>query len=657
MKKCTVLWREAHFEDARVDSNAVARKKLLELLEHNPQAAQTDKDAEKKVRKLLQDAPEAAKRIVVIGRTGAGKSTFCGFLDGSLRKDPNMKGKHAWQSPDFKMGHHMKSETNEPKLKFCHWRGVDATLPIIIMDTPGTQDSRGDGTNEKHLRTIAGWVNGLSHIHLVILLVNPDSRMSCSDRQTLLEFQKRFGRKLWAHTMVAVNKWTFSQNNLPEEYEEDFRAELQEPIQSGLPGETGDAHLGLGLSEEECKKIPFAFLNVQYHHDDKDFLEVADAMKIELDKMKAKLKELLPWHVRVKGQSEPLNALIEEVRKSDKSEKLKKVFDQVNSMVDKPADLTEQKLRAVDQEIVRRGELEAAEKNLTEAVEAFDKFKEVGARRHADTFVQKFDTALKNLPDALLNPRISRLKPSWNLLKAALEGEKQLCNDLPTDLQKKVDTLIADAKRTKIIESVLSAWNISLINDQSNQVCEWGVGSEAELAQHILTSLTVLNNFRPADRRRAAIFAKWHGLKYSSTKEWVDASVAIKELEELLRDSKATEVPLKHVQEMKEKLEKTKGKDGKGKGKDGNGWAEEIRDGLSERGCADVCGRRGREGQDGTGGENGRPSMHDMSELGCVDICGQRKAQGNVWTWERRRAWWGGKKGSLGMSERGCAGV
>jgi hypothetical protein len=424
------------------------------------------------------------------------------------------------------------------------------------MDTPGLGDGRGEQKDEKHLRTIAGWVNSLSHVHLVILMVTPEARMTCSTRQILLEFQERFGKGLWAHTMVAVNRWKFCGRDLPEEFEQEFREVLQEPIPSGLLGETGDDHLGLGLTEEVCSKmLPFAFLDVQYHSED---TKVDEAMQTQLLKMKNEQTKLEPWRVRVQAQSEPLNALIDAVRKSNDSATLHQVFNRVKPIADKPADLTEEKLHAVDEEIVRRKEVEAAMKSLSEAEEALGNFKEEGTQKHAETFVQKFDTAMRTLPDGMTNPRkVSSLKLSWDVLKAALEGKEDLCKDLPMELQPKVDQLLQELKRMKKIETILSAWNIKLSKDQLNQISAWGAGSEAELAGYI--SAAGLSNFPDAAHARANILKEWNDLKDSSTEKWTDASAKVmKDLEVLLSNSKKNEVPLIHVQEMEKKLEKAK---------------------------------------------------------------------------------------------------
>ena len=538
--------------DPLQDTSEAARKRVLDLLEKNPQAAPGDQKAEEEVCTQLGDASDAAKRIVVIGGTGAGKSAFCGLLDGSLTRDPNIEDETAWSS-NYKLGHGVNAETDVPELRVGDWLGTDAEFPVVIVDTPGMGDSRGGQKDEEHLRTIAGWVNGLRHIHLVVILVDNQTRMSSSLRMILLEFQKRFGKDLWAHAMVVVNRWDFYGDKSRTRFAAQFREVLQGPIESGLPGQPSNTHFGLGLTEEECNKmLPFAFLNVQRRQTE------VKAMEIELGKMKAKLKELEPWHVRVKAQSEPLNDLIDAVRKSNDSATLKHVFDSAKSTVDKPTDLTEEKLSAVEEEILRREDLEAAEESLTKAVEAFNSFKEEGTSKHAETFVQKLDIAMQKLPNGMTNPRVSFLKPSWDMLKAALEGKRKLSQDLPIELQQKVNQLLEEIKEMKKIEAILSAWNIKLSKGQLNQLHILGMSSEEDLAQHI--SQAGLSDFPPAHHPRAEILAKWNGLKDSSTEKltWKAANDMVKKLEELLRGSKAAKVPQEQIQKMENKLRKAK---------------------------------------------------------------------------------------------------
>ena len=73
-----------------------------------------------------------------------------------------------------------------------------------------------------------------------------------------------------------------------------------------------------------------------------------------------------------------------------------------------------------------------------------------------------------------------------------------------------------------------------------------------------------------------------------------------------------------------------------GKGKVEMGWEKDR--GMSERGCADVCGQCGRKGKGGNAWGEG---LVGMSERGCAD-CRRKGKDGNGWG-----------EGPVGMSERG----
>ena len=127
--------------------------------------------------KMLLRQPSALWWLVALALA---KVPSAGFSMAVWKRDPNVRGKTAWSSINFKLGHtSFDSETEvNPNWNFAIGVELMQRFPIIIMDTPGLGDSRGEQKDEKHLRTIAGWVNGLSHVHLVILLVTPETRMT-----------------------------------------------------------------------------------------------------------------------------------------------------------------------------------------------------------------------------------------------------------------------------------------------------------------------------------------------------------------------------------------------------------------------------------------------------------------------------------------------
>jgi energy-coupling factor transporter ATP-binding protein EcfA2 len=248
---------------------------------------------------VSEEALRTSKRVVVIGETGAGKSAFCGLLEGSLE----FVDGH-WTST-FKLGHGSSSETNEPKLLAAQWRVRDDVLPILLLDTPGLGDSRGPQKDDEHMAEVARWVNGLGHVHAMVILLKNETRISHSLRENLQFFQRRFGKKMWDHTLMVVNKWSHETKaqkkrkagklQSAKQFEEEFRQMLQQDAS----GDGEDSDLGVGLSKERAEKVPFFFVDTHYDRDDEDEVK---SMENELREMKRWLRSLLEWKVGANSQ-------------------------------------------------------------------------------------------------------------------------------------------------------------------------------------------------------------------------------------------------------------------------------------------------------------------------------------------------------------------
>ena len=107
------------------------------------------------------------------------------------------------------------------------------------------------------------------------------------------------------------------------------------------------------------------------------------------------------------------------------------------------------------------------------------------------------------------------------------------------------------------------------------------------------------------------------------------------------------------------------------KGKVGNGWGEgPVR--MSERGCAEVRGRCGCKGSErgcedvrgrcrckGTGGNGWGEGPVGMSERGCADVCGRCGCKGKGWKWVggrtggHERAWMRGSARTVSVQGKG----
>lgn len=70
----------------------------------------------------------------MLGVTGTGKSTTANTIAGLT------------ESNKFKESAKIKSETHQTSGKLSYWEGKDRNLPIMVIDTPGFQDSENRDT-------------------------------------------------------------------------------------------------------------------------------------------------------------------------------------------------------------------------------------------------------------------------------------------------------------------------------------------------------------------------------------------------------------------------------------------------------------------------------------------------------------------------------
>jgi len=127
----------------------------------------------------------AVPRIVVIGTTGAGKSTTLNRLMTPLT---GKRAKH------FKEGAGAASETDMPNEVTAAFFG-DEAFPARFVDMPGLDDSRGAREDTRHIRDAATFLMDREdpEAHLFVLVVNSQSpRMSGSVRNMMTTFKKVF---------------------------------------------------------------------------------------------------------------------------------------------------------------------------------------------------------------------------------------------------------------------------------------------------------------------------------------------------------------------------------------------------------------------------------------------------------------------------------
>ncbi|CAF1476064.1 unnamed protein product [Rotaria sordida] len=119
-------------------------------------------------------------KILVIGETGSGKSTFINYLTNYFRNGTLQNPKIAIPSkyhphPTENFVHHENDiqNTTQSKTDSCNqYMFVHNSKQYLFLDTPGLADTRGAQQDDKNITSIINAVEGLSGLTTVIIVVN-----------------------------------------------------------------------------------------------------------------------------------------------------------------------------------------------------------------------------------------------------------------------------------------------------------------------------------------------------------------------------------------------------------------------------------------------------------------------------------------------------
>ena len=169
------------------------------------------------VRTIASDLPEP--RLVIIGQTGAGKSTLANVLIGEAVDCTNCT---------FAVCNGHDSCTKQTKYAVAQWLGVGQLFTVV--DTPGFGDSDNDDNIliDEMMDVLKNTVEGTNGI---ILLINgEEERFDASLQQMMREMQALFGEEFWSSTIIGVSHWAYdaksvAQRNYTGKTEEKFMEE------------------------------------------------------------------------------------------------------------------------------------------------------------------------------------------------------------------------------------------------------------------------------------------------------------------------------------------------------------------------------------------------------------------------------------------------
>jgi len=185
-------------------------------------------------------------RIVLLGPTGVGKSTFGNRLFGGDGKEAQCS-QYGRRPYKFGVGHQAESHTNATSWMVGHYLGDPANPCITIIDTPGTGDT--EGRDCDHAIALAENLKKMGSIDAFLLLFKgPNLRFDQRVQAQISLFVQIFGEDLfqnviteftfWSHDTRSIRKRNTTQDGLNEEtkhetwnreYQDKFGVETEIP--------------------------------------------------------------------------------------------------------------------------------------------------------------------------------------------------------------------------------------------------------------------------------------------------------------------------------------------------------------------------------------------------------------------------------------------
>jgi len=147
-------------------------------------------------------------RIVILGATGAGKSSLANVL---LGRDKNYEG-GKFENGCFRVSTGLDSITKDTCADQGYWVGDKDNQMFTVVDTPGFGDQlvEEEKTIENLVMTLR---DEIKYVHVFILAFKQsDNRMTNSLRSMISLFEKMFGKKFWDNAILEATHWNHGED-------------------------------------------------------------------------------------------------------------------------------------------------------------------------------------------------------------------------------------------------------------------------------------------------------------------------------------------------------------------------------------------------------------------------------------------------------------
>ncbi|KAB5591330.1 hypothetical protein CTheo_5246 [Ceratobasidium theobromae] len=154
-------------------------------------------------RTVLKPTQKKVINIVLVGKTGAGKTSFMSLLTNFAKGNTALELEDAKDKEKESTADQRHSQTNEASIYVVD----NGTTKINILDTPGLADTRGIDLDKKHGKLINDKIQQMKLIDAVVILANgTDARLEPTTEYTLDTIATMFPRSLIHNIGVVLTR-------------------------------------------------------------------------------------------------------------------------------------------------------------------------------------------------------------------------------------------------------------------------------------------------------------------------------------------------------------------------------------------------------------------------------------------------------------------
>lgn len=174
------------------------------------------------------------KKVLIIGITGAGKSSLCNALTGM-----------DFSSGDFLIGHDPKACTKETRFGEAFYCG-DKTRPFTIVDTIGFADPDLENDQAIIVELVNTLKNFCDHINAIIIVINgQNARLDAGLIAIIKIFEGIFTKDIWNHVCIVFShlpmdvKSVKTRKNKKKKTDTEYGKDMIKMINSKFPDSVG----------------------------------------------------------------------------------------------------------------------------------------------------------------------------------------------------------------------------------------------------------------------------------------------------------------------------------------------------------------------------------------------------------------------------------